>query len=77
MRFNYLKASRYFIAALLGLNLFFGNAYSATTCCNPIKDPVVLERDNFSTPPETKQYYLPWIRDRIAGKPLANACPQS
>lgn len=35
------------------------------------------EQTHFSTPPEAKQYYLPWIKDRIAGKPLANACPQS
>lgn len=35
------------------------------------------EQTHFTTPPVAKQYYLPWIKDRIAGKPLANACPQN
>lgn len=35
------------------------------------------EQTHFSTPPMAKQYYLPWIKDRISGKPLDNACPQS
>lgn len=32
------------------------------------------EQTHFSTPPEAKQYYLPWIKDRIAGKPVVNGC---
>lgn len=35
------------------------------------------EQTHFTTPPVAKQYYLSWIKDRIAGKPLANACPQN
>lgn len=34
------------------------------------------EQSHFTTPPVAKQFYLPWIKDRVAGKPLANACPQ-
>ncbi len=33
------------------------------------------EQSHFTTPPVAKQFYLPWIKDRLAGKPLANACP--
>jgi len=35
------------------------------------------EQDHYTTPPVSKQYYLQWIKDRVAGKPLANGCPQS
>jgi pimeloyl-ACP methyl ester carboxylesterase len=33
-------------------------------------------QDHYTTPPVSKQYYLQWIKDRVAGKPLSNACPQ-
>lgn len=35
------------------------------------------EQNHFTTPPLAQQYYLPWIKDRVAGKPIANGCPQS
>ena len=31
-------------------------------------------QNHFTTPPVAKQYYLEWIKDRVAGKPLANGC---
>lgn len=34
------------------------------------------EQNHFTTPGVAKQFYLPWIKDRVAGKPLANGCPQ-
>lgn len=33
------------------------------------------DQTHFSTPPVAKQFYLPWIKDRVNGVPLANACP--
>lgn len=35
------------------------------------------EQTHFTTPGAASPLYLPWIKDRIAGKPLANACPKS
>jgi hypothetical protein len=35
------------------------------------------EQTHFSTPPTSEQSYLPWIQDRMAGKPFANGCPKS
>lgn len=35
------------------------------------------EQSHFTTPPVAKQFYLPWIKDRVAGKPLANQCSQN
>jgi pimeloyl-ACP methyl ester carboxylesterase len=35
------------------------------------------EQSHFTTPGSSKPFYLAWVRDRIAGKPLANACPQN
>jgi pimeloyl-ACP methyl ester carboxylesterase len=35
------------------------------------------EQTHFSTPPTSEQFYLPWIQDRMAGKPFANGCPKS
>jgi hypothetical protein len=35
------------------------------------------EQNHFTTPPLAKQFYIPWVKDRVAGKPLASACPQS
>jgi pimeloyl-ACP methyl ester carboxylesterase len=35
------------------------------------------EQNHFTTPPVSKQYYLQWIKDRVAGKALPNACPQN
>lgn len=32
---------------------------------------------HFDEPPVSQQFFLPWIKDRFDGKPLANACPQS
>jgi pimeloyl-ACP methyl ester carboxylesterase len=35
------------------------------------------EQSHFTTPGSAKPFYLSWVKDRIAGKPLANACPQN
>ena len=35
------------------------------------------EQTHFTTPGVSAPMYLEWVKDRIAGKPLANACPQS
>ncbi|MEA9602745.1 lipase family protein [Polynucleobacter sp. MG-28-Ekke-A2] len=35
------------------------------------------EQSHFTTPGSSKPFYLAWVKDRIAGKPLANACPQN
>ncbi len=35
------------------------------------------EQTHFSTPGVSAPMYLEWVKDRIAGKPLANACPQN
>lgn len=33
------------------------------------------EQSHFTTPGSSKPFYLSWVKDRIAGKSLANACP--
>jgi hypothetical protein len=35
------------------------------------------EQTHFTTPGVSAPMYLEWVKDRIAGKPLANACPKS
>ena len=35
------------------------------------------EQSHFTTPGSSKPFYLAWVKDRIVGKPLANACPQN
>ena len=35
------------------------------------------EQTHFTTPGVSKPFYLSWIKDRVAGKPLPNACPKS
>jgi pimeloyl-ACP methyl ester carboxylesterase len=35
------------------------------------------EQSHFTTPASSKPFYLSWVKDRIAGKALANACPQN
>lgn len=35
------------------------------------------EQTHFTTPGVSAPMYLEWVKDRISGKPLANACPQS
>jgi len=32
------------------------------------------EQSHFTTPSSSKPFYVAWVKDRIAGKPLANAC---
>ena len=34
------------------------------------------EQSHFTTPGSSKPFYLAWVKDRIAGKALPNACPQ-
>lgn len=33
------------------------------------------EQSHFTTPGSSKPFYLAWVKDRVAGKSLANACP--
>lgn len=33
------------------------------------------EQSHFTTPGSSKPFYLAWVKDRLAGKPLANGCP--
>jgi hypothetical protein len=33
------------------------------------------EQSHFTTPGVSKPFYVSWVKDRLAGKPLANACP--
>lgn len=35
------------------------------------------EQSHFTTPGSSKPFYLAWVKDRIAGKVLSNACPQN
>ena len=35
------------------------------------------ELTHYDTPPAAAPLYLPWVKDRVAGKPLANACPKN
>lgn len=35
------------------------------------------EQSHFTTPGSSKPFYLVWVKDRVAGKPLANACQQN
>jgi pimeloyl-ACP methyl ester carboxylesterase len=35
------------------------------------------EQSHFTTPGSSKPFYLAWVKDRIAGKALPNACPQN
>lgn len=32
------------------------------------------DQNHFTTPPVSPPFYLPWIKDRISGKPAANGC---
>jgi pimeloyl-ACP methyl ester carboxylesterase len=32
------------------------------------------DQNHFTTPPVSVPFYLPWIKDRLAGKPAANGC---
>jgi pimeloyl-ACP methyl ester carboxylesterase len=33
------------------------------------------EQTHFSTPGAAAPHYLPWVKERVAGRPLANGCP--
>jgi hypothetical protein len=33
------------------------------------------EQTHFSTPSAAAPLYLPWVKERVAGRPLANGCP--
>ena len=35
------------------------------------------KQTHFDEPRGSQQFFLPWIKDRVAGKPLANGCPSS
>ncbi len=35
------------------------------------------EQSHFTTPGSSKPFYLAWVKDRVAGKPLENACPKN
>ncbi len=56
----FVKMSRYFLVALLGLSFFSGSVSSETNCCNPITDPVVLERDKIYGLASLAMIYKDW-----------------
>jgi len=33
------------------------------------------EQNHFTTPGVAQPFFLAWMKDRVAGKPLANGCP--
>jgi pimeloyl-ACP methyl ester carboxylesterase len=35
------------------------------------------EQSHFTTPGVSKPFYVSWVKDRVSGKPLANACPKN
>ena len=35
------------------------------------------EQSHFTTPGSSKPFYISWVKDRVAGKPLTNACPKN
>lgn len=35
------------------------------------------KQTHFDEPTGSQQFFLPWIKDRLAGKPLSNGCPSS
>jgi pimeloyl-ACP methyl ester carboxylesterase len=35
------------------------------------------EQSHFTTPSSSKPFYISWVKDRLAGKPLPNACPKN
>lgn len=35
------------------------------------------EQSHFTTPGSSKPFYISWVKDRVAGKPLPNACPKN
>jgi pimeloyl-ACP methyl ester carboxylesterase len=35
------------------------------------------EQSHFTTPGVSQPFYVEWVKDRVAGKPLANACPKN
>ena len=35
------------------------------------------EQSHFTTPGSSKPFYLAWVKDRVSGKPLENACPKN
>ena len=34
------------------------------------------EQTHFTTPGVSAPLYVPWVKDRVAGKPIASGCPQ-
>ena len=57
-----------------------GELYRAQMCklgANVTRIQLPGAQTHFSTPGASVPYYVPWIEDRIAGKPLANGCLES
>ncbi|WP_374332874.1 lipase family protein [Aestuariivirga sp.] len=55
-----------------------GKLYQAQMCAlgaNVSRTQLPGEQNHFTTPPMAEQFYVPWIEDRFAGKPLENGCP--
>ena len=56
-----------------------GKLYQAQMCGlggNVSRTQLPGEQNHFTTPPVAEQFYVPWIDDRFAGKPLENGCPK-
>lgn len=60
------------------VNPEMGALYQKQTCAmgaNVTRVELPGAQNHFTTPPVSQPLYLPWIEDRMAGKPLANGCP--
>ena len=57
-----------------------GELYQKQMCAkgaNVNRIQLAGEQTHFSTPGTAAPLYMPWVKDRLSGKPLENACPKS
>jgi len=57
-----------------------GELYQKQMCAkgaNVNRIQLAGEQTHFSTPETAAPLYMPWVKDRLSGKPLENACPRS
>lgn len=61
-------------------NPVMGQLYQQRRCAqgaNVARVQLPGAQNHFTTPGASLPFYVPWIEDRFAGKPLANGCPKS
>lgn len=54
-----------------------GDYYRKQVCAiggNVARVQLPGDQNHFTTPPASVPFYMPWIKDRLAGKPVANGC---